>query len=162
MQCSQLPFIRVEEAVSWTQRFLTRNILPKKQSLFDKKKMKANVCRNSTFQVNRTKNGTGKRRLTSSNRAAMSALHRKNDKTNLFGYKLGELTENNKALRFFSWSLEVFQGVPDLKWRKLKNIYSVIWLREVSNRCHFSLDWIFKLSELQPKSAWLRLTYQLK
>ena len=75
------------------------------------KKMKANVCRNSTFQVNRTKNGTGKRRLTSSNRAAMSALHRKKDKTNLFGYELGELTENNKALLFFSWSLEAFQRV---------------------------------------------------
>ena len=86
-----------------------------------KKKMKANVCRNSTFQVNRTKNGTRKRRLTSSNRAAMSALRRKNDKTNLFGYKLGELKENNKALLFFSgkkqfkllsqWSLEAFQRV---------------------------------------------------
>ena len=66
------------------------------------KKIKANVCRNSTFQVDRTKNAIGKRRLTSSNRATMSALHRKNDTTNLFGYKLGELTGNNKALPFFS------------------------------------------------------------
>ena len=32
----------------------------------------------------------------------LSALHAKNDTTNLFGYKLGELTENNKALLFFS------------------------------------------------------------
>ena len=31
MQCLQLPFICVEEAVSRTQRFLTRNILPNKQ-----------------------------------------------------------------------------------------------------------------------------------
>ena len=31
-----------------------------------------------------------------------SALHVKNDTTNLFGYKLGESTENNKALLFFS------------------------------------------------------------
>ena len=61
------------------------------------KKRKANVCRNSRFQGNRTKNDTG--------------LHLKNDKTNLFGYKLGELTENNKALLFFSWSLEAFQRV---------------------------------------------------
>ena len=30
------------------------------------------------------------------------ALHAKNDTTNLFGYKLGESTENNKALLFFS------------------------------------------------------------
>ena len=32
----------------------------------------------------------------------LSALHAKNDTTNLFGYKLGESTENNKALLFFS------------------------------------------------------------
>ena len=32
----------------------------------------------------------------------LSALHAKNDTTNLFGYKLGEPTENNKALLFFS------------------------------------------------------------
>ena len=30
------------------------------------------------------------------------ALHVKNDITNLFGFKLGESTENNKALLFFS------------------------------------------------------------
>ena len=36
-------------------------------------KLKANVCGNSTFQVNRTKNTTQKRRLTSNNGAAMSA-----------------------------------------------------------------------------------------
>ena len=32
----------------------------------------------------------------------MLALHAKNDTTNLFGYKLGKLKENNKALLFFS------------------------------------------------------------
>ena len=32
----------------------------------------------------------------------LSALHARNDTTNLFGYKLGESTENNKALLFFS------------------------------------------------------------
>ena len=32
----------------------------------------------------------------------LSAIHAKNDTTNLFGYKLGESTENNKALLFFS------------------------------------------------------------
>ena len=31
-----------------------------------------------------------------------SALHAKNDTTNFFSYKLGELTENNKAPLFFS------------------------------------------------------------
>ena len=30
----------------------------------------------------------------------LSALHAKNDTTNLFDYKLGESTENNKALLF--------------------------------------------------------------
>ena len=54
--------------------------------------MKASVCGNSTFQVIRIKNATGKRRLTSSKRAAMSALSAKNDTPNLLGYKLGELT----------------------------------------------------------------------
>ena len=33
--------------------------------------LKENVCRNSTFQVNRKKNAKGRRRLTSSNRAAI-------------------------------------------------------------------------------------------
>ena len=32
----------------------------------------------------------------------LSALHAKNDTTNPFGYKLGESTENNKALLLFS------------------------------------------------------------
>ena len=32
----------------------------------------------------------------------LSALYAKNDTTNLFGYKLGESTENDKALLFFS------------------------------------------------------------
>ena len=32
----------------------------------------------------------------------LSALHAKNDTTNPFGYKLGESTENSKALLFFS------------------------------------------------------------
>ena len=32
----------------------------------------------------------------------LSALHAKNDTTNPFGYKLGESTNNNKDLRFFS------------------------------------------------------------
>ena len=40
--------------------------------------------------------------LTSDNLAAMSALNRKNQTTNPIGYKLGELTEINKALLFCS------------------------------------------------------------
>ena len=32
----------------------------------------------------------------------LSALHAKNDTTNLFDHKLGESTESNKALLFFS------------------------------------------------------------
>ena len=32
----------------------------------------------------------------------LSALHAKNDTTNLFGNKLGQSTENNKSLLFFS------------------------------------------------------------
>ena len=39
----------------------------------------------------------------------LSALHAKNDTTNLFGYKLGESTENNKALLFFSGNRKQFK-----------------------------------------------------
>ena len=39
----------------------------------------------------------------------LSALHAKNDTTKLFGYKLGESTENNKALLFFPTDKETIQ-----------------------------------------------------
>ena len=71
MNCLQLPFIRLEEAVSWTQRFLTRKIWPKKEVYSWQTNLKANICRNSTFQVNTRKNATWRRRLTSRNRAAI-------------------------------------------------------------------------------------------
>ena len=112
MDCLQLPFIRVEEAVSWTQRFLTRKIWPKNEVYLWQTNLKANVCRNSTFQVNRKKNATGRRRLTSSNRyASLSALYAKNT-PNLFGYKIGDSTENNKALLLFSGkeTIQSFNG----------------------------------------------------
>ena len=40
------------------------------------------------------------------------ALRAKNDTTNLFGYKLSESTENNKALLFFSGkeTIQTFSG----------------------------------------------------
>ena len=42
----------------------------------------------------------------------LSALLAKNDTTNLFGYKLGESTGNNKALLFFSGkeTIQTFNG----------------------------------------------------
>ena len=42
----------------------------------------------------------------------LSELYAKNDTTNLFGYKLGESTENNKALLFFSSkeTIQTFSG----------------------------------------------------
>ena len=42
----------------------------------------------------------------------LPALHAKNDTTNPFGYKLGESTENNKALLFFSGkeTIQTFNG----------------------------------------------------
>ena len=113
--CLQLPFIRLEEAVSWTQHFLTRKIWPKNEVYLWQRNLKANVFRNSTFQVNTRKNATSRRRLTSENWIAissLSALHAKNDTTNLFGYELGESTENNKALLFFSSkeTIQTFSG----------------------------------------------------
>ena len=42
----------------------------------------------------------------------LSAFHAKNDTTNLFGCKLGESTENNKALLVFSGkeTIQTFRG----------------------------------------------------
>ena len=42
----------------------------------------------------------------------LSECHAKNDTTNLFGYKLGESTENNKVLLFFSGkeTIQAFNG----------------------------------------------------
>ena len=42
----------------------------------------------------------------------LSALHAKNDTTNPFGYKLGESTENSKALLLFSGNeiIQTFDG----------------------------------------------------
>ena len=42
----------------------------------------------------------------------LSVLHAKNDTTNLLGFKLGESTENNKALPFFSGTetIQTFNG----------------------------------------------------
>ena len=102
--------MRVEEAVSWTQRFLTRNILPKKQSLFDKKN-ESKCLQKFYFSSKYNKEWYRKTTPHLAQPSRHVSLHRKNDKTNLFGYKLGELTENNKALLFFSWSLEAFQRV---------------------------------------------------
>ena len=84
--------------------------------------MEATVCRNSTLQVNRTKNATAKRRFTSSKRAAMSALHAKNDTTNLSGYKLGELIENNKALLFFSGKSRYYENYRNFTGSRLTNV----------------------------------------
>ena len=108
----------------WRDRFVNSSF-PNKKEHFVKKRSsfmtnneESNVCKSSTFQVNRTKNATGKRRLTSSNRATMSALHRKKDTSNIFGYKLGELTEINKALIFFS-------GKKTIQFLQLGNCY--VW-----------------------------------
>ena len=91
MDCLQLPCIRVEEG-SKIKVYLWQTNL------------KGNFYRNSTFQVNRKKKDTGRRHLTSSNRSAIfvSTSCKLNDTTNPFGYKLGESTENTKALLFFS------------------------------------------------------------
>ena len=42
----------------------------------------------------------------------LSECHAKNDTTNLFGYKLGESTENNIVLLFFSGkeTIQAFNG----------------------------------------------------
>ena len=51
MGCLQLPFIRVEETVSWTDRFVTKKFGPEIEVYLWQT--------NSTFQVNTKKNATG-------------------------------------------------------------------------------------------------------
>ena len=106
MDCLQLPFTRVEEAFSWTQRFLARKFGPKIEGYLWQTNLKAKCLQKFYVQVNSKKNGTGRRRRISSNRAA------KNDTTNPFGFKLGESSENNKALLFFSGkeTIQTFKG----------------------------------------------------
>ena len=109
----QLQFIRLEEAVSWTQRFLTRKSWPKNEVYLWQTNLKANVYRNYTFQVNTRKNATWDGVLPRGTESPfLSALHAKNDKTNLSGYKLGESKENNKALLFFvgKETIHTFRG----------------------------------------------------
>ena len=98
MDCLHLAFIRVEETVSRTQRFLTRKIWPKTRSV-----SMTNKFESKCLQF------VGKRMLQEDDvlpRATappfLSALHAKNDTTNLFDYKLCQSTENNKAPLFFS------------------------------------------------------------
>ena len=53
----------------------------------------------------------------------LSALHAKNDTTNLFGYKLGESTENNKRLLFLSGkeTIQTFNGSTKAITRLFEN-----------------------------------------
>ena len=100
MDCLQLPCIREEEeeeAVSWTQRFLTRKFWLKNRSLFMTNKFKRKCLQKFDVYVNRKKNDTGRPRLTSSNRAAfLSAVHAKNDTTNPFGKNLASQQKTTK------------------------------------------------------------------
>jgi len=149
MDCLQLQFIRGEEAVSWTQRLLTRKFGPKIKVYLWQTNLKANVCKNSTFQVNRKENGTGRWRLTSSNRAAiLSTLYAKNDTTNPFGYKLGESTENNKALFFFPGkeTIPTFNGSRGLSHYavvcEVMNLWIAMFKNSAKNRfLNFHVIW---------------------
>ena len=77
MNCLQFPFIRVEEVFSWTQRFLTRKFGPKTRILFMTNKFESKCLQKFSTSCEK--------------------LHK-----NPCGCKLGESTENNKALLFSS------------------------------------------------------------
>ena len=102
MDCLQLPFIRREEAVSWTQRFVTRKIWPKNEVYLWQTNLKANVCRNSTFQVNTRKNATWRRRLTSRNRMAVfvstSCEERHNKPFRLYTWQVNRKQQSSSFL----------------------------------------------------------------
>ena len=94
--------------------FSNKKIWLKNRSLFMTNKFKRKCLQKFCFQVNRKKNDTGRRPsyLEQPSRPFLSALHAKNDTTSLFGYKLGESTENNKAPLFFSGkeTVQTFSG----------------------------------------------------
>ena len=64
----------VEEAVLRTQRFLARKILPKNRSLFMRNETKSKCLPKFYVSSKQDKEYYWKRRLTLSNRAAMSAV----------------------------------------------------------------------------------------
>ena len=114
MDCLQLPCIRVEEAVSWTQRFLTRKLWLKNRSLFMTNKFKRKCLQKFYVSSKQEKEWYSKTTsyLEQPSRPFLSALHAKNDTTSPFGYKLGVSTENNKAPLFFSGkeTVQTFSG----------------------------------------------------
>ena len=79
--------------------FPNKKIWPKNRRLLWQTNLKANVCKNSTFQVNRKKNGTGRRRLTSSNRAAIfvSTFMRRTTQQTLLTINLASQQKTTKS-----------------------------------------------------------------
>ena len=77
--------------------FLTRNIWPKNRSIFTTNKFESKFLQK--FYVSSKWEKECYRKTTPQ---FFSALHAKNDTTNLSGYKLGASTENNKALLLLS------------------------------------------------------------
>ena len=77
------PFIRVEEVISWTDRFLTRNIWPKNRSLFMTNKFESKCFQKFYVSSKQEKecywNTTSYLELTEL--PFLSALHAKNDTT---------------------------------------------------------------------------------
>ena len=92
--------------------FIVNSAFPNKKNLAQKlkfiyDKQRANVSQNSMFQVNRTKNATRKRCRASGNQAANCQLFMRRTTKKTFFHALGELTENKKALLFFSGKVTI-------------------------------------------------------
>ena len=107
--------IRVVEAISCTHSLLTRNLFAQKmKDIYDKQKWKQMFAEIIRFKK------IGQRMLQEndfSSRAIVPPCQHfigsyKNDTTKLFGYKLGELTGNNKSLPFSSGkkTIQTFNG----------------------------------------------------
>ena len=99
MQCLQLPFISVEEAVSWTQRFLTRNIFPNKQ--MTKKQMFAEILRFKWKGQRMLQENDALPRATKP--PCQHLIGRKNDTTNLFGYNVITLYFSSQVRKQFKF-----------------------------------------------------------
>ena len=112
MDCLQPQFIRVGEAVSWTQRFVTRKIWPRNRSLF-----MTNRYESKCFQKFFVSSKYGKEcyRKTTPYLEQPPCQHfpRRTTQQTFFAINLASrLTENNKALLFFSGkeTIQTFNG----------------------------------------------------
>ena len=104
MDCFQLSFIRVEEAVSWTQRFLTSEIWPQNRSSYLKNKFESKCLQK--FYVTSKKENECYRNTTSyveqPSRHFCGHFMRRTTQQNVLAINLASQQKTTKLYFFFS------------------------------------------------------------